>query len=434
MMLKISSIQKNSLAQKCGFQIGDIIHRINGNEIKDILDYLFCSKEEKLIIDFFRDQKPMKVGIINRKLKSLGLEFSIDNIKRCQNKCIFCFIDQLPKGLRETLYIKDDDTVLSLLSGNYITLTNLSDSDFERIARFRLSPLKISVHTTNSELRCFILKNPKAKDIISQLEFLKRHDIEFDAQIVLMKGINDEDELDRTISDLERFYPNLKSIAVVPVGLTKYREGLFALEPFSSDDAKSVLSKISKWQDIFLNKYQKRLVFASDEFYIKAKKRIPPYRFYEDFRQLENGVGMIALFKKQFISSLRKLKKREDIKRSLTIITGVSAYDFINELLKIFNKKFPNIRVNVLKIINNFFGEYVTVSGLLSGQDIISQAKNKIIGDLALIPSNALNDQNRFIDDISLDDLKKELNVDIYAIENNGRKLLRYLIKGGDST
>jgi len=187
-------------------------------------------------------------------------------------------------------------------------------------------------------------------------------------------------------------------------------------------------------QDIFLNKYQKRLVFASDEFYIKAKKRIPPYRFYEDFRQLENGVGMIALFTKQFISSLRKLKKREDIKRSLTIITGVSAYDFINELVKIFNKKFPNIRVNVLKIINNFFGEYVTVSGLLSGQDIISQAKNKIIGDLALIPSNALNDQNRFIDDISLDDLKKELNVDIYAIENNGRKLLRYLIKGGDST
>lgn len=313
-MLKVSKVLEKGLAYKCGIKQGDIILSINGNEIYDILDYMYYSKDEILLIKYLRDGQIRNVGLINRKLKPLGIEFEYENVKRCTNKCIFCFIDQLPKGMRETLYIKDDDTVLSVLSGNYITLTNLTKKDFERIVKFHLSPLKISVHTTDPQLRKFILKNPKASLILKQLEYLSSHNIEFDVQIVLMKNINDKDNLDRTISDLANFYPNLRSIAVVPVGLTKYREGLFELEPFSKEDAREVLLQISKWQKEYEKRFGTKLVFASDEFYVKAEEKIPDYWFYEEFRQIENGVGLLALFKKQFLYSLKKLKPNVKLK------------------------------------------------------------------------------------------------------------------------
>lgn len=431
-MLRISNIQHNSLAEKCGLKPGDILLRLNGKEISDIIDYMYYSKEEMLVIEYLRDGRSHKIGLINKKLKPLGIEFEYKNVKRCVNKCIFCFIDQLPKGMRETLYIKDDDTALSILSGNYITLTNLTEKDFERIVKFHLSPLKISVHTTNPVLRKFILKNPKAALILDQLEYLAKHNIEFDAQIVLMKGINDESELDRTISDLSRFYPNIRSIAVVPVGLTKYREGLFYLEPFSEQDAKKVLYQISKWQAKFEKEFGTKLVYASDEFYIKAQEAIPDCDFYEDFRQIENGVGLLALFKKQFLSALKKLKPNYSLNKHVTLVTGVSAYEFLKSLIKIFNNKFPNVKVDVVKIVNNFFGHTVTVAGLLTGKDIIEQLQNVAVGDYILIPSCALNHENKFLDDVHIDELKKIFNCQVYPVENHGKRLLYYLLKGGE--
>ncbi|ADQ41443.1 protein of unknown function DUF512 [Caldicellulosiruptor acetigenus I77R1B] len=432
-MLKVSRVFEGSLAYKCGIKEGDIILSINGNKLNDLLDYMYYSKDDTLLIEYMRDGKIQKIGLINRKLKPLGIEFEYDNVKRCTNKCIFCFIDQLPKGMRDTLYIKDDDTVLSVLSGNYITLTNLTQKDFERIVKFHLSPLKISVHTTDPQLRQFILKNPKASLILEQLEYLSSNNIEFDAQIVLMKSINDKDNLDRTISDLANFYPNLRSIAVVPVGLTKYRDGLFELEPFSKEDAKEVILQISKWQKEFKRRFGTKLVFASDEFYVKAEEKIPDYRFYEDFRQIENGVGLLALFRKQFLSSLKKLKPNVKIKKRITLVTSVAAYKFMKELIETFNQKYPNIKVDVVAVVNHFFGENVTVAGLLTGQDIISQLKCRELGDYVLVPACALNHENKFLDDVHIiDDVAKEIKKPVYAVQNHGRKLLYYLLKGGE--
>ncbi|ADQ04173.1 protein of unknown function DUF512 [Caldicellulosiruptor owensensis OL] len=431
-MLRVSRVLEGSLAHKCGIVKGDIILSINGNKINDLLDYMYYSKDESLVIEYIRDGNIQKIGLINRKLKPLGIEFEYENVKRCTNKCIFCFIDQLPKGMRDTLYIKDDDTVLSVLSGNYITLTNLTTEDFERIVKFHLSPLKISVHTTDPQLRKFILKNPKASLILKQLEYLSSYNIEFDVQIVLMKNINDKDNLDRTISSLANFYPNLRSIAVVPVGLTKYREGLFELEPFSKEDAKEVLLQISKWQKEFERRFGTKLVFASDEFYVKAEEKIPDYRFYEEFRQIENGVGLLALFKKQFLNSLKKLKPNVKLKKSITLVTSVAAYKFMRKLIEIFNQKYPNVKVDIFAVVNNFFGENITVAGLLTGQDIISQLRNRELGDYVLIPACALNHENKFLDDVHIDDVAKEIKKPVYPVQNHGRKLLYYLLKGGE--
>nr|WP_256970525.1 DUF512 domain-containing protein [Caldicellulosiruptor bescii] len=287
--------------------------------------------------------------------------------------------------------------------------------------------MKISVHTTDPQLRKFILKNPKASLILKQLEYLSSHNIEFDVQIVLMKNINDKDNLDRTISSLANFYPNLRSIAVVPVGLTKYREGLFELEPFSKEDAKEVLWQISKWQKEFERRFGTKLVFASDEFYVKAEEKIPDYRFYEEFRQIENGVGLLALFKKQFLSSLKKLKPNVKLKKRITLVTSVAAYKFMKELIETFNQKYPNIKVDVVAIVNNFFGENVTVAGLLTGQDIISQLNCRELGDYVLVPACALNHENKFLDDVHIDDVAKEIKKPVYPVQNHGRKLLYYL-------
>jgi len=431
-MLKVSKVVEKSLACKCGIKQGDIILSINGNKINDLLDYMYYSKDEVLLIEYLREGRIRKIGLVNKKLKPLGIEVEYDNVKRCTNKCIFCFIDQLPKGMRDTLYVKDDDTVLSVLSGNYITLTNLTTEDFERIVKFHLSPLKISVHTTDPQLRVFILKNPRASMIIDQLKYLSQHGIEFDVQIVLMKNINDKDNLDKTISDLAKFYPNLRSIAVVPVGLTKYRRGLFEIEPFSKEDSKKVLLQISKWQKEFERRFGTKLVFASDEFYVKAEEKIPDYKFYEEFRQIENGVGLLALFKKQFLNSLNKLKPNVKLKKSITLVTSVAAYRFMRELIETFNQKYPNIKVDIVTIVNNFFGENITVAGLLTGQDIISQLRNREPGDYVLIPACALNHENRFLDDVHIDDVAKEIKKPVYPVQNHGRKLLYYLLKGGE--
>ena len=247
-----------------------------------------------------------------------------------------------------------------------------------------------------------------------------------------MKGINDGFELDRTISDLSKFYPNIRSTAVVPVGLTKYREGLYPLEPFSKDDAKKVLNQISEWQRKFKKEFGTKLVFASDEFYIKAQEDIPGCEFYEDFRQIENGVGLLALFRRQFLGALKKLKPDYNLKKHVTLITGVSAYDFMKDLIKVFNRKFPNVKVDIVKIVNNFFGHTITVAGLLTGKDIIDQLQNVNIGDYILIPSCALNYENKFLDDVHIDELKEIFKCPVYPVENHGRKLLYYLLKGGE--
>jgi len=411
-MLKIYNVEQNSLAQKLKLKKGDCLLSINNIDVEDIFDYTYIVQNNKALkIKILSDEKEKEYFVYKSLNSDLGVQFEeyIDKIRTCQNRCIFCFIDQLPKGMRRSLYIKDDDSRLSLLTGNYITLTNLTEKDFEKIVKYKISPLKISVHTTNPELRAFMLNNQKAKLINEQLEYLYVNNIEFDVQIVLVPDINDKQELKKTISDLESYFPKLKSIAVVPVGITKYREKLFKIRPFEQHEAKQVLEIIEDFQKEFLKKYDTRLVFAADEFYLKAQEKVLRYWQYEEFRQIENGVGMLSLFSHQFKKSLKYLKGSNK-SNELSLITGAASYEFIKELIALFNQKYPNIKVNVYKIINDFFGEHITVTGLLTGQDIIKQLKQKKLGRYLIIPLSCIND-GVFLDDVSISDVENALNV-----------------------
>ncbi|MEZ0535643.1 DUF512 domain-containing protein [Caldicellulosiruptoraceae bacterium PP1] len=435
-MLKVTNVKKGSLAEKIGINLGDYIISINNIQIYDLLDYMYASYNKDIEIIYIKENTTFKKFIRKKEYQDLGIEFEdlVDKIRGCENKCIFCFIDQLPKGLRDTLYIKDDDSRLSLLTGNYITLTNLKDKDFEKIIKYHISPLKISVHTTNPELRVFMLKNKRAALIKEQLKQLSYHGIEFDTQIVLVKNVNDGKELKNTIEDLSTFFPNIKSISVVPVGLTKYRENLYDIKPFDKESSLEIINTIEMYQRIFLKKYGTRLVYAADEFFINAGLEIKSVSSYEDFRQIENGVGMVSLFIHQFKNTLSKLKGNSNIKKELSIATGQSAYNFLKCLLTEFNKKYQNINIKLYCIENKFFGNSVTVSGLLTGQDIIEQLKNKELGSYLLLPDNCINYDQKFLDDVTVRELENQLNIPIFFVPNNGRKLIYYILKGGENS
>ncbi len=431
MAVEISSVVTRSPADKAKIKAKDILLKINGNEINDVLDYMFYISEHIVELEFEHAGNNKKVKIKKNEYDDIGLEFSsflMDNKMSCKNKCVFCFIDQMPPGMRETLYFKDDDARLSFLHGNYVTLTNLEDKDIDRIIKMRLN-INISVHTTNPELRCTMMKNRFAGEKLKYLKQIADAGLNMNCQIVLCPGLNDGEELIRTIDDLGKLYPAITSVAVVPVGLSKYRDNLFELKPFTEESSANAIDLIEEKQNYFYNKFGTRIVFAADEFYLKAKRPIPNNDFYEDYPQYENGVGLIRTLHDEFVDAIEN-KEVSDIKNNSSIVTGFAAYETIQNLVKIAKEKWHNINCTVFPIKNNFFGENITVAGLLTGKDIIEQLKEKDLGEYLILPSAMLkSDSNILLDDYTTDDIAEALNVKIKIVENNGYDLLDAIIE-----
>ena len=432
-MVTVKSVDKGSLAAKVGIRAGDILISVNDNEIRDVLDYRYYITECSLSLLVHRGPELLTFKIKKGEYDDLGLNFEtylMDKKHTCRNKCIFCFIDQNPHGMRDTIYFKDDDSRLSFLLGNYITLTNLSDADIDRIIKMRLTPINISVHTTNPALRCQMMNNRFAGDVLRYLDRLNENGIAINAQIVLCKGVNDGKELDRTLNDLTKL-ENIGSVAVVPSGLTKHREGLYPLEPFTKEDAAAVLDQVNAFGEKMLSEKGRRLVFPSDEFYLKAERAIPDEDYYEDYPQLENGVGMIASMKGEFEAELEFLSEDYDTEKEIhcSIATGYAAYGFIKELVDILKQHCKNLDCKVYPIENRFFGENITVAGLICGCDLIEQLRDKPLGDFLALPSVMLRDeQDRFLDDTTLEELSQTLNVPVRLSPSTGADFIRTIL------
>ncbi len=426
-MVEIKSVLKGSIADRAGVVAGENLVSLNSHPIRDILDYRFYLCEKKIELEIVDGSgKKRLVKIKKDEYDDIGLEFEtflMDKQQRCANKCIFCFIDQNPHGMREGIYFKDDDTRLAFLFGNYVTLTNVKDEELHRLCKMHISPVNVSVQATDPELRCMMLGNRFAGRILDQMQILYDGNITMNAQIVLLKGINDGKQLERSLSDLERFMPRLASVSVVPVGLTRHRNGLYPLEPFTKEDALGVIEIIDKFGEKFNQKYSNRIVFASDEFYLKAELEVPSKEYYEDYPQLENGVGMIRSMREDVITEIEFLKEEEvdfSKKRSVSVVTGLAACEHISFLVEKIKKVWYNIECNVYPIRNDFYGESVTVSGLIVGQDIINQLKGKNLGDTLFIPRCALrHEKDVFLDDTSIETLEKELGVKVIPTESN---------------
>ena len=426
---EIAAVIPGSIAEECGLEPGDKIVAVNDKKIEDIFDYQYYIEEEFLRVQILtKDGEDCMLEIEKEEDEDLGIEFTnslMDEYHSCSNKCIFCFIDQMPPGMRDTLYFKDDDSRLSFLQGNYITLTNMKESDMDRIIRYRLAPINISVHTTNPELRKKMLHNRFAGDICEKLKRFYDAGIPMNSQIVLCKGINDGKELDRTIEDLGRFLPYMESLSIVPVGLTRFREGLTCLEPFTKEDARDVLKQIHRWQEHFRKEYGTAFVHASDEWFILAGEDCPPEEYYEGYGQLENGVGMMRLLISEVEEALDEMQG-DNRERELSIATAKLAYPTICMLTERIREKYPNIVIRVYCIENHFFGEMITVTGLLTGQDIIKQLSGKKLGERLLLPGNMLKaDEDIFLDDITLNELSTALQVPVNIIKSEGEDLVK---------
>ena len=438
----INSIEPGSIAEEMELEPGDILISINGKEIEDVFDYHYLIHDEYLLAVFLKaNGEEWELEIEKDYDEDLGIEFEnglMDDYKSCHNKCIFCFIDQMPKGMRDTLYFKDDDSRLSFLQGNYVTLTNMKEKDLNRIIEYKLAPINISVQTTNPELRCKMLNNRFAGDALKKIDRLYEGGIEMNGQIVLCKGVNDGEELERSIRDLTKYLPYMESVSVVPVGLSKYREGLYPLEPFTKEDAIKVLETIHKWQEICMKEHNTHFIHASDEWYLLADMPLPEEDSYDGYIQLENGVGMIRLLLDEFNAALEQLKTdREDGKtpeellpdvkehHKRTLATGRLAEPFLKQMAEACMKEFPNYEIEVVAIRNDFFGEMITVSGLLTGQDIVAQLKERDLGELLLLPGNLLRSgEEVFLDDMTLDEVKDALQVEIDIVKSSGQDLL----------
>ena len=420
MAVEIKSVVKKSPVGKLDINTGDILVSVNGHEINDVLDYMYYSAEIHTDLLVERNGIQQTFSVTKSEYDDLGLEFEtflMDKKQSCQNKCIFCFIDQMPPNMRETLYFKDDDARLSFLQGNYVTLTNLTQKDIDRIIKMKLS-INVSVHTTNPELRCMMMNNRFAGEKLDYLKQFADAGISMNCQIVLCPGINDGKELERTLKDLGSLMPNIQSIAVVPVGLTKYREGLYPLK------ASEAIDLIEKFQAEFLSEYGTRLVFPADEFYITAERELPSEEEYEDYCQFENGVGMTRSLIEEFNSAFENADDNDIKACSTSIATGALAYKYINELIEKTEKKWHNINCKVYKIRNDYFGEIITVTGLITGRDLIAQLKDKPLGDMLLLSSGMIKkDSDLFLDDYTISDVEQALNVKIKVIESDGYSL-----------
>lgn len=430
MAVIITGIIKHSPAHRAKIKSNDILISINDHEITDVLDYMFYSAEDKTELVIERKGKVLKKVVSKSEYDDLGLEFNsflMDEKRSCSNKCIFCFIDQMPPGMRETLYFKDDDARLSFLQGNYVTLTNLNDNDIKRIIDMRLN-INVSVHTTNPELRCKMMNNRFAGDKLKYLKMIADSGLMINCQIVCCPNVNDGEELKRTLNDLSDLMPNIQSVAVVPVGLTKYRDGLFPLECFNKINAGEVIDIIESKQKECLRKYGTRMVYPADEFYMLAERELPPTEFYEDYPQYENGVGLLRSLGDELESALKACEEIIE-PRTVTLVTGAAAYDFHVMLTKKIMRKFPAVKINTEKIINKFFGETITVAGLITAGDLIDQLKGKSLGDELIIPKVMLKaDEPVFLDDLTVSDVEKALNIKVTASANDGYEYLNKLL------
>ena len=431
-MKKHEHIVKNtaagSIAEEMGIEPGDRLISIDGQEIEDVFDYQFYEESEELVLLIEKpDGEQWELEIEKEADEPLGIEFGqglMDEYRSCRNKCIFCFIDQMPPGMRDTLYFKDDDSRLSFLQGNYITLTNMSSHDVERIVRYRLEPINISFQTTNPELRCRMLHNRFAGDALKKVDILYRGGIEMNGQIVLCKGVNDGEELERSIRDLTRYLPLLKSVSVVPVGLTRFREGLYPLEPFTKEEAREVLSVIHRWQEKIYKQYGLHFIHAGDEWYLLAEEDIPEEERYDGYLQLENGVGMLRLLFNEFEEGMSRLGGGPG-SGAISAATGKLAYPYIRRMADRVEEQFPGRKIHVYCIRNDFFGERITVSGLVTGQDIIAQLKGKELGSRLLLPCNMLKaDEDVFLDDITVKEVSDALQVPVDIVKSSGQDLI----------
>ena len=435
----IACIELGSIAEELEIEAGDYLVSINGKEIKDIFDYHYLLNDDYLEVLIEKsDGEEWLLEVEKDYDEDLGLSFGeslMDKYKSCFNKCIFCFIDQNPPGMRETIYFKDDDTRLSFLQGNYVTLTNMKDEDIDRIIEYKLAPINISVHTTNPELRCKMLNNRFAGNIMKYIDKLFKAKIPMNAQIVLCKGINDGMELEKTISDLMEYAPVIDSLSVVPIGLTKYREGLCKIEPFNKNDAIKLIETVNHFQEIALAKYGYHFVHASDEWYINAGLPIPDSDNYDGFVQLENGVGMTRLLYDEVDEAIDIYLEAHNgqlylEKKTVSVITGKLSYDIICEVCDRINKVAPNIKFNVYPITNNFFGESITVTGLLTGGDIVAQIKDKDLGDGLLLPCNTLKaDEDIFLDDMTFAEFQNALQVPVIIVQSGGMSFFNSIIE-----
>ena len=433
MAVIIKSVTKGSNAFKHNILAGETLISINGNIIIDVLDYRFYQINTVItlvILDLQNNQRTVTFN--KREYDEIGLEFDtylMDEKQSCNNKCIFCFIDQLPKGMRESLYFKDDDSRLSFLFGNYITLTNITQHEIDRIIKMHISPMNVSVHTTNPKLRIKMMKNKNAGKALSILKQFASANIKINCQIVSCPNINDGEELTSTLNDLTALFPSIECVSIVPVGLTRYRKGLYPLTEYTKETALETLEQIEKFGDECITKFGKRIVFPADEFYLKAKKEIPDADFYEEFEQLENGVGILALLKDEFTYYLEELEKDETLNRKVTIATGTSVAPFLIDLFKDLKEKYPNLEIQTIAIQNNFFGGGVNVAGLVTGTDLLDQLKNVNIGDNLLIPSVMLRREGDiFLDDVSLLDVEQKLNTKVLVTNNSGEDLINSIL------
>ena len=426
-MVKIISVEQGSRAARAGILGGDILLTINEREICDVLDYRFFLAETRITLKLEREGKVFEVSIKKQQYDDIGLDFEtplMDKKHSCENKCVFCFIDQLPKGMRKTLYFKDDDSRLSFLHGNYITLTNLHDKDIDRIIEMHISPVNISVHTTNPELRVKMMRNKRAGEVLSYMKRLADAGISLCGQIVLCKGLNDGAELDRSMRELGELFPAMQSVSIVPAGLTAFREKLYPLEGFTKEESAAVIDQVDRFANTFEASNGSRMFFCSDEFYLKAERPLPDESYYEGYPQIENGVGMITSLATEFREELDYLDEYLDnykAPRRISIATGVASYETVKSMATELEARVEGLQVNVYKIINRFFGETITVSGLLTGKDISEQLSGKELGEMLLFPANALRaDGDLFLDDMSPEELSQKLGVAVCPSKDSG--------------
>ena len=429
----IKSIEPGSIAEELGIEKGDILLSINDQEVEDVFDYHFYVNDEQLVLTIEKtDGEEWELEIEKDYEEDLGIEFEqglMDEYRSCRNKCIFCFIDQMPGGMRDTLYFKDDDSRLSFLQGNYVTLTNMSDHDIDRIIRYHLEPINISFHTTNPELRCQMLHNRFAGEALKKVDRLYEAGIEMNGQIVLCRGINDGEELERTIRDLSGYLPCLQSVSVVPVGLTKYREGLYPLEPFTPEDARKVLEVVHRWQDKLYEKWGSHFIHAGDEWYLLAGEEMPPEERYDGYLQLENGVGMMRLLENEFQEAFDELPG-DDLSREVSVATGKLAYPLICDMAEKMRSRYPGTVIHTYQIENRYFGERITVAGLITGKDLKEQLAGKKLGKALLLPCNMFRGQEEvFLDDVTLTELKDALQSEIDIVKSSGQDFIDAVLK-----
>ena len=431
-MVVIFDVTEGSLAAKAGILPGDYLVAVNGYDINDVLDYSYYMTEKKARVRIHRGADMFDIMIKKERYEDVGLIFKtflMDDQKSCRNKCIFCFIDQLPEGMRESLYFKDDDSRMTFISGSYITLTNLDEADISRIIKMKTSPINISVHTTDPELRIMMLNNRFAGNVLSIMKRFRDADIKINCQIVLCRNINDGAELDKTMTDLADLFPSVVSVSVVPAGITKYRENLFPITPYTKAECLEIISQVTAFADKCLEKYGSRIFFCSDELYVKSGLCVPAPSYYENYPQFDNGVGMLASFREEFEEELKSIEKYKKVKyRQVSIATGAAAHEFLKELIEKLTKSCYNLSCTVFKVKNEFFGENITVAGLVTGRDMFAQLQLQPLGEKLLIPSVMLRyEQDMFLDGITVEELSRALDIEIIVVENNGASLIKAL-------